>query len=415
MVDLTVKLDALTFKNPILVGPVIVNEYPEMLEKCLSYGAGGVITPTYTDQKENIFRPRPYIVSPQTIFPDLDMFFTLAEFSAVPYKKALEKYVPSMHKLCSKVEVPLIVSISASAEIDHTAKIASDFASSAEALELNMLHLDEKNSLKIIDAVKKNVSVPIIARVNALNYDAKYVNSLMEFGVNSISVYTRMPKGILVDTGLEEPHGINWPCSVMFGKSMLPVTLALATNIICAYPKANLIVLDHATEAEDVIQYLLMGCKGVSVCYGVQKHGFKHIQDILEGLTTWMESKGYPGIEDFRGKVVKLIKDPLLSENPFKPPEEFGAEYMPVIDKSLCKPRECIRCEEFCLHEVFKVVPEEAKVNVTDENCYGCGICASLCPEGAITLVNRCTEEVVLEGRGTCRTFVDRKLPNVKQ
>ncbi|MGB9853326.1 MAG: 4Fe-4S binding protein [Candidatus Bathyarchaeales archaeon] len=409
MVDLTVKLDILTFKNPILVGPVIVSEYPEMLEKCLSYGVGGVITPTYTDQEENIFRPRPYIVSPQTIFPDLDMFFTLAEFSVVPYEKALEKYVPSMRKLCTDAEVPLIVSISVSADIDRATKLAASFASNADALELNMLHLDKKSTLKIIDAVNKDVGIPLIARVNTWSYDAKYVNDLMQAGVKSISLYTQMPKGILVDTELEEPYGFNWPCSVMFGKSMLPVSLALATTIMRSYPEANLIALDHATESEDVIQYLLMGCKCVSVCYGIQRHGFKQIENILEGVTAWIEGKGYQGIEDFRRKVVKLVKNPVKLGNPFKPPDEFGAEYMPVIDKNLCKPRECIRCEEFCLHEVFKVVPEEAKVNVTDENCYGCGICASLCPEGAITLVNRCTEETVLESRGTCRTFVDRK------
>ncbi|MEM0314172.1 MAG: hypothetical protein QXQ41_06465, partial [Candidatus Bathyarchaeia archaeon] len=100
MVDLTVKLENLTFKNPVLAGPTLVNEYSEMLEKCLKHGVGGVITPTYTDQEENILRPKPYVVSAQSLFPDLDMFLTLAEFSAVPYDKAM-KYVSSMRKLCA--------------------------------------------------------------------------------------------------------------------------------------------------------------------------------------------------------------------------------------------------------------------------------------------------------------------------
>ena len=65
------------------------------------------------------------------------------------------------------------------------------------------------------------------------------------------------------------------------------------------------------------------------------------------------------------------------------------------------------------MHEVFKVDPKEAKVDITDENCYGCGICVGLCPEGAITLVNRCTEEAVLENRGTAKVFIERgKLEN---
>ncbi|MEM1538959.1 MAG: 4Fe-4S binding protein [Candidatus Bathyarchaeia archaeon] len=408
MVDLTVKLENLTFKNPILVGPTIVNEYPEMLEKCLAQGAGGVITPTYTGRKEDVFRPRPYIIGPQRLFPDLDMFFTLAEYSAVPFEEAIKKHVPSLHKQCAEAGVPLIVSILASPDTDFTAKIAADLASQADALELSMLHLKDEDAAKVINSVK-NVGVPIIARINSWSYDEQFLKKLMQTGVKALSVYTQMPKGMLVDPELEEPYGINWASGTMFGKSMLPLSLAVSASIACAYPKADLIAIDHATEAEDVIQYLLMGCKGVSICYGVQRFGYKQIANIIEGVQSWMEMKGYRDIESFRGKAAKRIKEPFISESAFKPTTEFGAEYMPVIDKSLCKPRECIRCEEFCLHEVFKVVPEEARVEIKDENCYGCGICVALCPEGAITLLHRCKEEVIFDGRGACRNFVDRE------
>lgn len=408
MVDLTVKLENLTFKNPVLVGPTIVNEYPEMLEKCLAEGAGGVITPTYTGRKEDVFRPRPYIIGPQRLFPGLDMFFTVAEYSAVPFEEALKTHVPLLRKLCTESGVPLIASILASSDVDATAKLAADFASQADALELNMLHLKREEVTRVVNSLK-NLSVPVIARVNSWNYDSQILKELMQNGVKSLSVYTQMPKGLLVDPEIEEPYGINWASSTMFGKSVLPLSLAVSASIACAYPKANLVAIDHATEAEDVVQYLLVGCKGVSLCYGIQRFGYKQIGNIIEGIQGWMEMKGYQDIESFRGKAAKRIKEPYLSDRAFQPTTEFGAECMPVIDTSLCKPRECIRCEEFCLHEVFKVVPEEARVELKDENCYGCGICVALCPEGAITLLHRCKEEVIFDGRGACRNFVDRE------
>jgi len=410
MVDLTVKVDNLTFKNPILVGPLVITEYPQMLEKCLTHEVGGIITPTYTTDQENTLRPKPFIVSPQTLFPDLqDMFLTLAEFSAVPLKKALEKDVPSMRSLCADAGVPLIVSILATADIDGTVKLAADFAPNADGLELNTYYLDKESAREIIKAVKKDVGIPIIVRMNTWDYDDKYVGSLMQAGVNSMSIQTRMPKGILVDTELEEPFGMNWPCSTMFGKFMLPISLALSANIMRTQPEAELIALDPATESEDVIQHLLMGCRAVSVSYGIQRHGYKHIDELIDGIQAWMESKGYQNIKAFGGNAIKRVKEPFRSEESFKHPDEFGAEYMPVIDTEYCKPRECIRCEEFCLHEVYKVDPEEAKVDITDENCIGCGVCVGLCPESAITLVNRCTEEVVLENRGTARSFIESK------
>lgn len=407
MVDLTVKVGTLTFKNPILVGPLIITEYPEMLEKCLAHEVGGVITPTYTTHQENIFRPKPYIVSPQALFPDLqDMFLTLAEFSAVPHKKALEKHIPSMRNLCANAGVPLIVSILATADIDRTVKLAADFAPNADGLELNTYYLDKESAREIIKSVKKDVGIPIIVRMNTWMYDAQYVHGLIQAGIKSMSIHTQMPKGILVDTELEEPFGMNWPCSTMFGKFMLTISLALSANITRTQPKAKLIAIDHATESEDVIQYLLMGCRAVSVCYGIQRYGYKHIDKLIDGIEAWMEGKGYQKIDAFRGNAIKRVEEPFRSETSFKPPDEFGAAYMPVIDTELCKPKECIRCEEFCLHEVFKVIPKEAKVDITDENCYGCGICVGLCPEGAVTLVNRCTEEVVLENRGTAKVFL---------
>jgi Fe-S-cluster-containing hydrogenase component 2 len=122
-----------------------------------------------------------------------------------------------------------------------------------------------------------------------------------------------------------------------------------------------------------------------------------------------MEGKGYQKIEDFAGNAMKSVGDQVRPEKRFKHPDEYGAEFMPMVDSGICKPKECIRCEEYCLHEVYKVNAQEAKVDVKDENCIGCGICVGLCPEGAITLVNRCTEQPVLENRGTAKVYVGKQ------
>ena len=410
MVDLTVKFDTLTFKNPILVGPLVVTEYPPMLERGLAHQIGGVITPTYTADKENTFRPKPFIVSPRALFPDLqDMFLTLAEFSAVPIDIALEKHLPTMHNLCSNAGVPLIGSVLATADIDATVKLAADVASKADGLELNTSYLDKENAPEVLNAVKKTVGVPTLVRMNSWMNNAQSLGSLAKDGVKSMTVHARMPKGMLVDTELEEPFALNWPSSTMFGKFMLPVSLGLTVNILNAQPDANLISIDAATQSEDVIQHLLMGCKAVSVCYGVQMHGYKHADALVDGITGWMEGKGYQKIGDFAGNALKSVNGAVRPDKRFKHPDEFGAEFMPMVDAGICKPKECIRCEEYCLHEVYKVNAQEAKVDVKDENCIGCGICVGLCPEGAITLVNRCTEQPVLENRGTAKVYVGKK------
>ena len=62
------------------------------------------------------------------------------------------------------------------------------------------------------------------------------------------------------------------------------------------------------------------------------------------------------------------------------------ANFQPKIDVNLCKA--CKKCMQICPMEAIHYSEEgtDKKVTITLETCIGCGVCASNCPQNAITL-----------------------------
>jgi dihydroorotate dehydrogenase (fumarate) len=58
---------------------------------------------------------------------------------------------------------------------------------------------------------------------------------------------------------------------------------------------------------ETAIRFLLAGASAVQVASLLYKNGPEAITEMNSGIETWMESKGYHSIEDFRAKL-SLIK-----------------------------------------------------------------------------------------------------------
>ena len=72
---------------------------------------------------------------------------------------------------------------------------------------------------------------------------------------------------------------------------------------------------------------------------------------------------------------------------------------IPVIDDGKCK--RCGRCSEFCAYNALAVFPKQ--VLLFKELCHGCGGCALVCPEGAISEGSRAIGKVCRARSGDVR------------
>jgi len=61
------------------------------------------------------------------------------------------------------------------------------------------------------------------------------------------------------------------------------------------------------------------------------------------------------------------------------------ADYIVAVDKNTCV--DCGKCADRCIFDAQVV--ENSKVIFRQEKCYGCGLCVTTCPTGAIQMVLR--------------------------
>jgi dihydropyrimidine dehydrogenase (NAD+) subunit PreA len=124
----------------------------------------------------------------------------------------------------------------------------------------------------------------------------------------------------------------------------------------------------------DAAEYIAMGCGTVQVCTAAMVHGFKIVQDMIDGLENFMAEQGYATIAEFQGKAVGSVTDW----------QHLNLNYTEkaVIDQSLCI--QCGRCHIACedtSHQAITATKDGQRwFEVMEDECVGCNLCTTVCP-----------------------------------
>ena len=133
----------------------------------------------------------------------------------------------------------------------------------------------------------------------------------------------------------------------------------------------------------DAAEFIAMGAGSVQVCTAAMHYGFKIVEDMISGLSNWMDEKGYRRLDDFRGAAVPNYVD-------------WGQLDMNYVVKARIDQEKCIRCGlchiacEDTSHQSIRAIKENGlrRYEVIEEECVGCNLCAHVCPvEGCIEMV----------------------------
>jgi dihydropyrimidine dehydrogenase (NAD+) subunit PreA len=208
-----------------------------------------------------------------------------------------------------------------------------------------------------------------------------------------------------------------------------PAVKPIALNMLSALGRDSVVSASHLpisgmggiSDWRDAAEFLLLGAGSLQVCTAVMHYGFRIIEDLCDGLSNWMDEKGFATIPDLVGKSLQRVSDFNNFDLSFKAVARIDQEK--CIRCDLCyvacndTAHQCIDLIAADGHVVaprsydvrsngrVDAVKARPRVVVREADCVGCRLCFNVCPvEGCIAMVEEAPERPAITWGQITRT-----------
>jgi dihydropyrimidine dehydrogenase (NAD+) subunit PreA len=167
----------------------------------------------------------------------------------------------------------------------------------------------------------------------------------------------------------------------MCGPAVKPIALNMVAEIARNPETRGLPIsgIGGVTTWRDAAEFMVLGAGNVQVCTAAMTYGFKVVEEMISGLSQWMDEKGYTSTSDFIGSAVPNVTD---------------WQYLNLnhVTKARISQDDCIKCGrcyaacEDTSHQAI-TMSEDRVFEVQDDECVACNLCVNVCPvENCITM-----------------------------
>lgn len=228
-------------------------------------------------------------------------------------------------------------------------------------------------------------SLPVMVKISPNTSDARLLaRAAKGAGAQAISAANtiRCLAGVDLDTLVPLPsvgeHSCFGGCS---GPALKPIVLQIVAELAMdPFLGLPLSAIGGVSDWRDAVEYLLVGATTVQVGTAVMLNGYRILEDLLSGLSNFLEQKGFSSCRDLIGHSIQyLTGQPQLSR-------EHVVKARIVEEKCV----RCLRCYVACrdgAHQAIEV-GEDRLPWVDESRCVGCALCQQTCPvPGAVRMV----------------------------
>jgi dihydropyrimidine dehydrogenase (NAD+) subunit PreA len=238
--------------------------------------------------------------------------------------------------------------------------------------------------------VKEVARTPVLVKLTPNITDVTYIGvAAREGGADGLSLINTINSIMGIDLDSFAPRPI------VDGKSSHggycgPAVKPIALNMVAAiarHPKIGIPLsgIGGVASWRDAAEFLLLGATSIQVCTAIMHYGFRIVEDMIDGLSNWMDEKGFRTLADVRGRSVERVVEWGELNLNFKVVAEIDHEK--CIGCHLCY----VACEDGA-HQSIRLVDGGKVPEIIEERCVGCNLCMLVCPvEGCITMEERQT------------------------
>ncbi|MGX9351151.1 NAD-dependent dihydropyrimidine dehydrogenase subunit PreA [Shimia sp. W99] len=242
-----------------------------------------------------------------------------------------------------------------------------------EYIEMVTRWAKEATGLPVIVKLTPNITNILYPATAALNGGADAVSLINTINsITSVNLDVMSPEPMIDGKGT---HG------GYCGPAVKPIAMNMVAEIARNPETANLPIsgIGGITTWRDAAEFMALGAGNVQVCTAAMTYGFKIVQEMISGLSQWMDEKGYESTADFVGMATPNVTD---------------WQYLNLnhITKAVINEEDCIKCGrcyaacEDTSHQAIEM-SEDRVFTVKDDECVACNLCVNVCPvEGCITM-----------------------------
>jgi dihydropyrimidine dehydrogenase (NAD+) subunit PreA len=240
----------------------------------------------------------------------------------------------------------------------------------------------------VTEWVKEATNLPVIVKltpnITAINYPAR---AAVKGRADALSLINTINSVMGVDLDTMVPHpNVNGQAAHggYCGPAVKPIALNMVSEL-ARDPEVNIPIsgIGGIATWRDAAEFLLLGATTVQVCTAVMHYGYRIVEDMIDGLSNYLDEKGYTSVGDIIGKSVHRMTDWGNLDLKYKVVARI--DHSKCVNCNLCH----IACEDGahqCIH--FTDVNGKQFPIVDEAECVGCNLCHLVCPApGCISMV----------------------------